>query len=116
MSYGRTPRRGSLRGICGKADECGSGRGIPFEVASPAAIATDQGESPFDDPSAQEDLKDSGIRSLGDFQLPGPGTPDDRAIFFPAYPPIALREFSVEQLSSGHGLRLCWARQSPSVD
>ena len=48
-----------------------------FIVARQAAIATDPGECPFDNPSFGQDLKAGSIGSLHDLQLPCPCAPDD---------------------------------------
>ena len=77
-----------LRGVCkskapehdadhGEADECGDCCGIALEVAGQAAVATDPGERPFDDPSLGQDLEAVGIGSLHNLQFPCSGAPDD---------------------------------------
>src|SRR5262245_41070436 len=56
--------------IMARGDEGSDGRGITFKVARQAAIATDPGECPFDDPSLGRDFESGSMGSLHDFQLP----------------------------------------------
>src|SRR5271156_5222570 len=57
-------------------DEGGDGHSVTLEVASQAAIATDPGERPFDDPPFGQDLEARNVGSLHDLQLPCSCSPD----------------------------------------
>ena len=61
----------------GEANECRDGCRVAFEVTSQAAIATDPGKRPFNDPTFRQDLKARRIGSLHDLQLPCSCAPDD---------------------------------------
>ena len=75
----------SWRGVCskspehdadhGEANECSDGCGVALKVAGQAAIATDPGKRPFDNPPFGQHLETGNVRSLDDLQTPGTGTP-----------------------------------------
>ena len=75
----------SCRGVCskspehdadhGEANERGDGCGVALKVASQAAIATDPGKRPFDNPPFGQHLESGNVRSLDDLQSPGTGAP-----------------------------------------
>jgi len=62
----------------GEADKGDDRCGVAFEVTRQAAIATDPGERPFDNPSFGQDLEPGNVGSLHDLQPPGTGAPDDQ--------------------------------------
>jgi hypothetical protein len=70
-------------------DERSDGCGITFEVTSQAAIATDPGKRPFNNPTFRQDLKASRIGSLHDLQLPCSGAPDDEGHLLACISPIS---------------------------
>ena len=59
----------------GEANERNDGCCVALEVTCQAAIATDPGEGPLNDPSFGQHFKAGSVRSFDDLQLPGTGTP-----------------------------------------
>ena len=100
----------SWRGVCskspehdadhGEANECSDGCGVALKVAGQAAIATDPGKRPFDNPPFWQHLETGNVRSLDDLQTPGTGTPHGQRHLAPRVSAISKDAFDEREQSS----------------
>ena len=84
----------------GEADEGGDSPSIMLEVASQAAIATDPGERPFDNPPFGQDLEARNFGSLHDLQLPCSCAPDNERHLLSGIATISKDAFDEREQSS----------------
>ena len=84
----------------GEADEGGDSHSVTLEVASQAAIATDPGERPFDNPPFGQDLEARNVGSLHDLQLPCSCSPDNERHLLSGIATISKDAFDKREQSS----------------
>ena len=73
---------------------------IALEVASQAAIATDPGEGPFDNPPFGQDLEARDVGSLHDLQLPCSCSPDNERHLLSSIATVSKDAFDKREQSS----------------
>lgn len=85
----------------GQSDKGRCFAGVTFEVFAEAAVSTDPGEGPFDDPALGQDDEAVPIGAFDDFQLPRPGFGDDLRHLRPLVAAVGIDALDERKGSAG---------------